>query len=106
MRQAPVDLLLVRISPKFAMVNAVAARAKQLINGDIPTIETTTRNPVLVSMEELALGKFHVVHTGLTGHQRAGVAGITPSTEPQTAESAHPAHGLSAFPRTGALVVI
>lgn len=61
MRQPPTEVLLERIPKRFTMVNAVAARAEQLIRGDIPAIETTTRNPVLVAMEELALGKFHIV---------------------------------------------
>jgi len=61
-RQKPIEALLARIGGRFATANAVAARAEQLIRGDIPAIETGTRNPVLVAMEELALGKFHVVH--------------------------------------------
>lgn len=61
MRQKPIEALLARIGGRFETVNAVAARAEQLIRGDIPAIETGTRNPVLVAMEELALGKFHVV---------------------------------------------
>jgi len=61
MRQASIESLLVKISPRFALVNAVAARAGQLIRGDIPAIETNTRNPVLIAMEELTLGRLHVV---------------------------------------------
>jgi DNA-directed RNA polymerase subunit K/omega len=61
MRQKPIEVLLARIGGRFATVNAVAARAEQLIRGDIPAVETSTRNPVLVAMEELALGKFHVL---------------------------------------------
>ena len=61
MQQKPIEALLDRVGGRFATVNAVAARAEQLIRGDIPAIETSTRNPVLVAMEELALGKFHVV---------------------------------------------
>jgi len=60
MRQASIEALLVRISSRFVMVNAVATRAEQLIRGDIPAIETNTRNPVLIAMEELALGRLHV----------------------------------------------
>lgn len=60
MRQRPIEELLVKISPRFAMVNAVAARAEQLVRGDLPAVETNTRNPVLVAMEELALGRLHL----------------------------------------------
>jgi DNA-directed RNA polymerase omega subunit len=81
MRQRPVEALLEKIGQRFTMVNAVAARAEQLIRGDIPAIETTTRNPVLVAMEELALGKFHVVP------RRA------PASQPIAAESAPSSDG-------------
>ncbi|HLJ59108.1 MAG TPA: DNA-directed RNA polymerase subunit omega [bacterium] len=90
MRQRPIEELLVKISPRFAMVNALAARAEQLIRGDLPAVETNTRNPVLVAMEELALGRLHV-NTG-----RAGVASKkgtelreAPATDDQDAESVH-----------------
>jgi len=71
MRQGPVEALLVKISPRFAMVNAVAARAEQLISGDLPAIETNTRNPVLVAMEELAVGKLHLVTKRSPEHAQA-----------------------------------
>ncbi|HEV2359013.1 MAG TPA: DNA-directed RNA polymerase subunit omega [bacterium] len=49
-----------KVSSFYALVNVVPARARQLIAGDPPAIETTMRNPVLIAMEELALGKLHV----------------------------------------------
>jgi len=72
MRQRPIEALLERIGGRFEMVNAVAARAEQLVAGDIPAIETSTRNPVLVAMEELALGKFHIVRKRPTEGQPIG----------------------------------
>ena len=60
MRTRPLEELLAKVSPPYALVNVVAARAEQLIAGDLPAIETTMRNPVLIAMEELALGKLHV----------------------------------------------
>ncbi len=60
MRTRPLEELLGKVSPPYALVNVVAARARRLIAGDLPAIETTMRNPVLIAMEELALGKLHV----------------------------------------------
>jgi DNA-directed RNA polymerase omega subunit len=60
MRTRPLEELLAKVSSPYALVNVVAARAQQLIAGDLPAIETTMRNPVLIAMEELALGKLHV----------------------------------------------
>ena len=60
MRTRPLEELLARVSPRYALVNVVAARARQLIAGDLPAIETTMRNPVLIAMEEIALRKLHL----------------------------------------------
>jgi len=60
MRTRPLEELLAKVSSPYALVNVVAARGRQLIAGDLPAIETTMRNPVLIAMEELALGKLHV----------------------------------------------
>lgn len=89
MRQGPIEALLEKISPRFAMVNAVAARAEQLINGDIPAIETNTRNPVLVAMEELALGRFHVVSRKTTAEPKKGTELEEPSSDRQVVETVH-----------------
>jgi len=89
MRQGPIEALLEKISPRFAMVNAVAARAEQLIRGDIPTIETNTRNPVLVAMEELALGKFHVVPRKTPAELKKGTELEEPSSASHAVETVH-----------------
>jgi DNA-directed RNA polymerase omega subunit len=60
MRQESIEALLAKASPRFALVHVVATRAEQLMRGGIPAIETSTRNPVLVAMEELASGKLCV----------------------------------------------
>ncbi|MHB8730712.1 MAG: DNA-directed RNA polymerase subunit omega [bacterium] len=82
MHQPPIEALLERIGKRFTMVNAVAARAEQLIRGDIPAIETTTRNPVLVAMEELALGKFHIVARRSPGNDAAVTESASSSNGP------------------------
>lgn len=60
MRTRPLEELLAKVSSPYTLVNVVAARGRQLIAGDLPAIETTMRNPVLIAMEELALGRLHV----------------------------------------------
>jgi len=56
MRTSPLEELLAKVSSRYALANVVADRARQLIAGDLPAIETSSRNPVVVAMEELALG--------------------------------------------------
>ena len=60
MRTRPLEELLAKVSSPYALVNVVAARAQQLIAGDLPAIETTTRNPVLIAIEELASGRLEL----------------------------------------------
>jgi len=60
MRARPLEELLSKVSPRYALVNVVAARARQLIAKDLPAVETATRNPVLIAMEELAYGRLRV----------------------------------------------
>jgi len=90
MRQPPIEALLDRIGQRFAMVRAVAARGEQLIAGDLPAVETTTRNPVLVAMEELALGKFHIVPRRPPVNQPIAAA-AAPSPDGPFADETHPA---------------
>ena len=77
MRTRPLEELLAKVSSPYALVNVVATRSRQLIAGDLPAIETTMRNPVLIAMEELALGKLHV------GPQKMAAA---PKTDPEAIE--------------------
>jgi DNA-directed RNA polymerase omega subunit len=72
MRTPPLEELLVKVSPSYALVNVVAARARQLIAGDLPAIETTARNPVLIAMEELASGRLHLESRRTAGAPKKG----------------------------------
>ena len=60
MHTPPLEELLAKVPSRYALVNVVAIRAQQLIAGGLPAIETTTRNPVLVAIQELASGKLHL----------------------------------------------
>jgi DNA-directed RNA polymerase subunit K/omega len=86
MRQKSIEALLEKIGGRFDTVNAVAARAEQLIRGDIPAVETGTRNPVLVAMEELVLDKFHVVPQGPSVNQPILTRPETPSPAGQVVD--------------------
>jgi len=91
MRQRPIEELLVKISPRFAMVNALAARAEQLIRGDLPAVETNTRNPVLVAMEELALGRLHLdVGRTVVASKKGTEPREAPAADDQLAETRVP----------------
>jgi DNA-directed RNA polymerase subunit K/omega len=86
MRQKSIEALLEKIGGRFATVTAVAARAEELIRGHIPAIETSTRNPVLVAMEELALGKFQVAPQRPSVNQPILTRPATPSSDRQVVE--------------------
>ena len=64
MKMPPLEELLVKVPARYALVNVIGSRAQQLIAGDLPAIETTSRNPVLVAIEELASGKLHLESRG------------------------------------------
>lgn len=98
MRQKSIESLLEKIGGRFATVTAVAARAEELIRGDIPAIETGTRNPVLVAMEELALGKFHVVPQRPSEDRRILTRSETPSSDGQVVEQKPPSAGMVSVP--------
>jgi DNA-directed RNA polymerase subunit K/omega len=98
MRQKSIEVLLEKIGGRFATVNAVAARAEQLIRGDIPAIETGTRNPVLVAMEELALGKFHAVPQRPPVNQPVLTMADTPSSAGPVVEEPRLSAGLASVP--------
>jgi DNA-directed RNA polymerase subunit K/omega len=98
MRQTSIEVLLEKIGGRFATANAVAARAEQLIRGDIPAIETGTRNPVLVAMEELALGKFHVVPRRPPVNQPVLTRADAPSSVGQVVDEPRVFVGLASVP--------
>jgi DNA-directed RNA polymerase subunit K/omega len=98
MRQKSIEALLEKIGGRFATVTAVAARADELIRGDMPAIETSTRNPVLVAMEELALGKFHVVPQRPSANQPILARLETPSSAGQGVEETRVPAGPAAVP--------
>jgi DNA-directed RNA polymerase subunit omega len=51
------DALLERVGSKYAMVILAARRARQLVNGAPPLVETPYTKPVSIALEELRAGK-------------------------------------------------
>jgi DNA-directed RNA polymerase subunit omega len=45
---------------RYAAAAIVAARARQLVTGDLPAVDTVSLSPVTVAMEELARGAIRV----------------------------------------------
>ncbi len=55
------DALLERVGSKYAMVILAARRARQLVNGAQPLVETQAGKPVTIALEELRAGKLEYV---------------------------------------------
>ncbi len=46
---------------KYALVMGVTRRAKQLVDGARPVVETSTRNAVATAMDEVAQGRLQIL---------------------------------------------
>jgi len=60
MIRPPLESLLARIENKYALVVAVAKRARVLKEGQLPMVDVASSNPVTVSLEEIAAGKIRI----------------------------------------------
>ncbi len=54
------ESLLDKIENKYALVVAVAKRARVLKEGQLPMVDVASSNPVTVSLEEIAAGKIRI----------------------------------------------
>ena len=79
MQTPPLEDLLAKVPARYALANVIATRAQRLIAGDLPAVETTKRNPVLIAIEELASGKLHLETRG---------APVAPKKDPELVELA------------------
>ena len=52
--------LLAKIENKYALVVAVAKRARVLKEGQLPMVDVASNNPVTVALEEIAAGKIRI----------------------------------------------
>jgi DNA-directed RNA polymerase subunit omega len=60
MIRPPLESLLEKIENKYALVVAVAKRARVLKEGQLPMVDVASSNPVTVALEEIAAGKIRV----------------------------------------------
>ena len=60
MIRPPLESLLARIENKYALVVAVAKRARVLKEGQLPMVDVASSNPVTVALEEIAAGKIRI----------------------------------------------
>ena len=60
MIRPPLEALLEKIENKYALVVAVAKRARVLKEGQLPMVDVASNNPVTVALEEIAAGKIRI----------------------------------------------
>ncbi len=60
MIRPPLESLLEKIENKYALVVAVAKRARVLKEGQLPMVDVASSNPVTVALEEIAAGKIRI----------------------------------------------
>jgi DNA-directed RNA polymerase subunit omega len=60
MIKPPLESLLAKIENKYALVVAVAKRARVLKEGQLPMVDVASNNPVTVALEEIAAGKIRI----------------------------------------------
>lgn len=63
MTDPPLDLLLTKADSKYVLVVAAAKRARQLMQGAEPRIQSESRHPVTIALEELAKGEISYERT-------------------------------------------
>ncbi|MHB2017274.1 MAG: DNA-directed RNA polymerase subunit omega [Candidatus Xenobia bacterium] len=57
-RRGPnLDLILEKVESKFALITIVAKRAKQLVSGSRPLVDTPHQKPVSIALDEIAADK-------------------------------------------------
>jgi len=49
------------VNSRYSIVIAAAKRAKQLVNGAKPLVETDSRKPLSIAIEEMCQGKVKIV---------------------------------------------
>lgn len=57
MDNPPFDALLKRVDCRYTLVMLAAKRAREIIGGDSPLIESHSNKPVTIALEEIFTGK-------------------------------------------------
>ncbi|MFC1855395.1 DNA-directed RNA polymerase subunit omega [Thermodesulfobacteriota bacterium] len=69
MKQIIVDTCLENVNNRFELVKIVSKRAKQLIGGLKPLVETKGEKSVLVSMREVAEKKVYIINNDVSENE-------------------------------------
>ncbi len=62
MKKISIDELNEMVDSQYSLVTIISKRARQIINGSDPLIDTDTKKPVAVSIEEFYEGKFEPIY--------------------------------------------
>lgn len=57
MIKPPLDVLLKKVDCKYTLAVIAAKRAREIMNGESPLVESDSNKPVTIAMEEIAEGK-------------------------------------------------
>lgn len=50
------DMLMDKVDSKYTLVAVAAKRARELVDGDAPLVESKSNKPVTIALEEIAQG--------------------------------------------------
>ncbi|MDR3592386.1 MAG: DNA-directed RNA polymerase subunit omega [Negativicutes bacterium] len=51
------DILVKKVDSKYTLVVFAAKRAREIMNGDAPLVDSKSNKPVTIALEEIAQGK-------------------------------------------------
>jgi DNA-directed RNA polymerase subunit omega len=51
------DILVTKVDSKYTLVVLTAKRAREIMSGDAPLVDSKSNKPVTIAMEEIAQGK-------------------------------------------------
>ncbi len=75
MIRPPLESLLEKVDNKYALVIAVAKRARQLKEGHLPMVDIASTNPVTMALEEIAAAKIRIERGSDNGRGPDGAKG-------------------------------
>ena len=62
MLKPPINELIEIAGSRYGLVIAVSKRARLIVEGEEPLIETDSKNPVSIAIEEFKKDKFECIH--------------------------------------------
>lgn len=57
------DVLMDKVDSKYTLVIVAAKRARELMNGDAPLVESKSNKPVTIALKEIAQGRLKYERT-------------------------------------------